>query len=93
MQSISNSNTFMYDVYDVRELKQMLKVLVNTVSDRLEKEKMQAYTVSLQIKYGNFTSISRNKTVSIPVTETGEIYEIVEELFIETMMKQKPLDY
>lgn len=89
VQSISNSNTFMYDVYDVRELKQMLKVLVNTVSDRLEKEKMQAYTVSLQIKYGNFTSISRNKTVSIPVTETGEIYEIVEELFIENYDETK----
>ena len=38
----------MYDVFDIRELKQMLKVLVNTVSSRLDKEK-QAQTVSLQI--------------------------------------------
>jgi len=83
VQSISNSNTFMYDVFDIRELKQMLKVLVNTVSSRLDKEKKQAQTVSLQIKYGNFTSISRNKTMMIPVTESEEIYEIIEELFIE----------
>lgn len=89
--SISNSQTFDNDEYDLTKVKSVLKILVNSVSYRLEKHRYKAYTFTLQIKYGNYRSISKCRTLNNPINNSKEMYLLLEDLFDEVYEDGLPI--
>lgn len=81
--SISNSYTFDIDQNDELYIKNTLRIISNTVSNRLQKKELKAQTIGIQIKYSNFKQINRSKGLEIPVNEEIDVYKIVEDLFEE----------
>ena len=81
VSSISNSHTFDNDEYDTSIVKDTLKVLTNSVAYRLEKRKYAASSVTLQVKYCNFQTITRSKTLEIATADPKEIYEVINDLY------------
>lgn len=81
--SISNSQTFDNDEYDVTNMKSVLKILTNSVSYRLEKHQYKAYTFTLQLKYSNYKAISKCRTLDNPLNSAKEMYLLLEDLFDE----------
>lgn len=80
-QSISNSTTFDADQYDTDKVKKTLKVLTNSVCKRMENSKQKALTFTVQIKYNNFKSYSKSKTIDIAINDNEKVYQIMEDLF------------
>ncbi len=79
--SISNSQTFDNDEYDLTNMKSVLKILTNSVSYRLEKHRYKAYTFTLQIKYSNYKTISKCRTLNNPINNAKEMYTLLEDIF------------
>ena len=80
-QNISNSTTFDADEYDIEKVKLTLKLLTNSVCSRLEKSKLKALTFTVQIKYNNFKTVSRSKTIDLALNDNNKVYSLVEDLF------------
>lgn len=81
VSSISNSQTFEKDLYETNEILMNLKIIVNSVSHRLEKRNLKAYTITMQLKYNNFVVITRSRTLNKPTSNNKEIYNIIQDLF------------
>lgn len=81
--SISNSQTFDVDLFDNLIIMDNLKILVNTVANRLVKQEVAAKTFSIQIRYNNFKNITRSKTIDDPTNDNLTIFNILKELFDE----------
>lgn len=79
--SISNSFTFDNDEYQIATMKDGIKYLVNTLSTRLERKELKAYTFTLQIKYNTFKSITRSRSLDHPTYDSKEIYNVMLDLF------------
>jgi len=81
--SISNSHTFDRNIYEERILKDTLKILVNTVANRLQKKNLKANTIGLQLKYANFRQINRSQSLETPTNDESDIYKITEAILDE----------
>ena len=81
--SISNSHTFDLNIYEEKILKDTLKILVNTVANRLQKKNLKAYTIGLQLKYANFRQINRSQSLETPTNDESDIYKITEAILDE----------
>lgn len=79
--SVGNSQTFEFDEYLVNNMLLTIKLLTNSVSNRLEKSYKKAHTFTLQIKYNNFKVVSRSKTISHATNDAYEMYQIFKDLF------------
>lgn len=89
--SISNSQTFEFDEYQKENMLLMIKVLTNSVANRLESHDYKAYTLSLQIKYNNFKLINRSRTLEKATRDSHKMYEIFKELFEEYYDENYPV--
>ncbi|MGM9899474.1 MAG: DNA polymerase IV, partial [Bacilli bacterium] len=81
VSSISNSQTLDHDEYDTSKLLMYIKILTNSIANRLEKNNLKAYTFTLQIKYANFKQYSKSITLQEPLNDNYAIYHIMHNLF------------
>ncbi|MBQ8292851.1 MAG: DNA polymerase IV [Bacilli bacterium] len=89
--SISNSQTFDNDEFDISNIKSVLKILTNSVSYRLEKHQYKAYTFTLQLKYGNLKSISKCRSLNNPINNSKEMYLLLEDIFDDVYDEGLPI--
>jgi DNA polymerase-4 len=87
-KSISRSTTLSFDTRDVEYLKTILLKLSEEVGYDARKQECKGKTVSIIIKYSDFTSITRQKSVK-PTYLTKDIYEIGVQLLEENMGRGK----
>ena len=81
VSSISNSQTFDHDEYDVTKMKLLMKLLTNTICNRLEKHSLKAYNFTLQLKYNNFKVTSKSTTLKNPTSDSRKVYKLFEDIF------------
>lgn len=81
--SVSNSYTFDFDELDLKVVYDTYKIMSNSVAYRLEKDNLLAHTIGIQIKYNDFSSISRSKGLHTPTNDNYLIFDIAKELFDE----------
>ncbi len=74
-KSESAENTFRQDTADREELKRWLMHQAERVGARLRRHQYKGRTVTLKIKFKDFTSITRNKTLPEPTNSTRLIFE------------------
>lgn len=68
--SLSNERTFFADVGDRRTAEDTVRALVERVTWRLRRRGGRARTVTLKLRYADFTTLSRGRTV--PITNAEE---------------------
>jgi DNA polymerase-4 len=78
--SISNERTFREDVSDPACLQSMLCSLCERVCWRARKRGVKARTVTLKLRYADFQTLQRSRTI-IPTCSELELYPIVRALF------------
>jgi DNA polymerase IV len=77
---ISNERTFREDVRDPACIDAMLCSLCERVCWRARKRGIKARTVTLELRYADFQTLSRSRTVS-PTNSELELYPVVRDLF------------
>ena len=79
-QSIGNSRTFS-DTNDEEELKKHLSNITKLVSDRLSRHGYIGKTITVQIRYKDFKTITRSKTLNKYIDLYEDLYFYANELF------------
>ncbi len=79
-QSISAENTFDRDTRDPKLLDQFIADMSAGVARDLRREGFLARTIVLKLRYGDFTTITRQTTLRAPTTRADEIAQCAREL-------------
>jgi DNA polymerase-4 len=80
-KSISHETTFPADIRDIDVLRAWLLELTEQVSRRLRNNNIRGRTVQLKVRYGNFDTITRSKSLTEPTNVTDQLWAVVSELF------------
>jgi len=91
VKSISSENTFLRDTADRRELRACLREQAEEISATLKRKQFGAQTVQVKVRYGDFTTLTRQITVEEPVTEAGDIYRLGCFLLAKEKLVYRPL--
>lgn len=79
-KSVGAENTFLEDIDDPAILLLELEAVVKDVARRLERSGFEGRTVTLKLRYADFTTLSRSKTYVSVVSGFDLLFEIGEEL-------------
>ncbi|OLA04808.1 MAG: hypothetical protein BHW12_08635 [Coprobacillus sp. 28_7] len=71
----------MEDIANVDVLYSTLKVICNSIAYRLQKDKQLALNIGVQIRYSNFETINRSKTLINETNDEYELYRRCKEVF------------
>lgn len=79
-KSVSREGTYARDIDDVSVLRASLRGYAESVGTELRRLGRRALCVSLKLRYGDFTTISRSRTLMRPTYADGELYRTATEL-------------
>jgi len=88
--SISNERTFRQDVCEPRILEARLCSLCERVCWRARKRGVKARTVTLKLRYADFQTISRSRTIA-PTCSELELFPVVKELLEKGHTRTLPI--
>jgi len=80
-KSISAAETFPQDLDDPHQILTEFLRLTERASARLRDKELFAKTISIKVRFADFSTINRSKTLSLPLEGTHEIYEVVKGLY------------
>ena len=91
VKSIGHEQTFMKDILNRDQAKKEILSLANKVAHRMRREEVRGSTVSLKVKYSNFTQITRAETLPEPTDDSMEIYSTSCRLLKKTAVGKRPV--
>ncbi|HLX81759.1 MAG TPA: DNA polymerase IV [Burkholderiales bacterium] len=71
-KSISAETTYAVDLEKLDDMKAELEALANKVARSLQKKNLLARTVTIKLRYADFTTVTRNHTGAAPTRDPGE---------------------
>jgi DNA polymerase-4 len=80
-KSISREGTFNEDTASERRLLAVLRAYSESIASQLRKNGLRGRTVSLKLRYGDFSTISRSSTLKRPANSNDAIYDAAKSLF------------
>ena len=75
-RSVGHEETFGSDLRSEEEVAQRLLPLVEDTARRLRRQGVQAGTVTLKIRLGDFTTLSRSQTLDAPSDRTDDLWSV-----------------
>lgn len=91
IKSISHEETFIDNLSDKEKLLAYLFKMSEKVSFRLHSNSLKANTVFIKVRYADFSTYSRQKSIKIAVNSTEEIYQNAKKLLEDNDLLNKPL--
>jgi DNA polymerase-4 len=83
-KSIGHEDTFEFDLLDPEEIRRALLSLSERVASRLRRKELQGSRVTLKVKYTDFTTITKSKTLNIGISNGSVIFQQATELMEKT---------
>jgi DNA polymerase IV len=83
-KSIGSETTLPYDTDDKDEIKAILTHLAEQIEHSLKKKKTNGYTLTLKVRYRNFTTITRARTIRTPISSKEDILSLLPGLLSAT---------
>ncbi len=80
-KSISAAETFSHDLDNPEDILREYLRLTEKAAARLRDRELFTKTISIKVRFSDFTTISRSKTLPQPIDSTQEIYEVVRSLY------------
>ena len=76
LKSISSENTFSVDTADRPTLRAVLREQAEEISGKLQRHGIAAQTVQVKVRYGDFTTLTRQFSVDDPVAGARDLYRL-----------------
>ncbi len=90
-KSLGNETTFENNVVDKALIWSTLKNIAEKLEGYLEGKSLVARTITLKLRYSDFTLITRSHTRSRPYSTATEICDVLPELLKKTEVGQRPI--
>ena len=87
--SIGNETTLEQPVKEISQMEKILWELVEEVGGRLRREELYARCVTVKIRYSDFHTITRSRTLAAPTCFDREIFETVSTLLRQNIARGK----
>ena len=81
-KSISAAETFDSDTEDQEIVLRELLRLTEKATYRMREKDFSARTISIKVRFADFKTITRSKTVPLAISATHEVFEVVRNLFL-----------
>ncbi|MEM1059425.1 MAG: DNA polymerase IV [Verrucomicrobiota bacterium] len=91
VKSISSEETFDQDTQDRGVLRATLRAAAEEIAAKLERRRLAAKTVQVKVRYGDFTTLTRQQSVAAPVSGAAEIYRLGCHLLAREHLVHRPL--
>lgn len=80
-KSVGSDETFAYDIDDPREIHRRILRVADRTAARARSQRMLGRTVTLRVRFSDFTTITRSKTLRDPTDVSRDIYATARRLF------------
>lgn len=90
-KSIGAERSFFKDLRQTEEMETALDKVAEEVHQRLLKNKRNGYTLTLKVKYDNYDTITRSRTLETPIKEKSEISQMAKGLLHTHLEKARPV--
>ncbi len=91
IRSISSENTFGRDTDDRAVLRECLREQAADIAGRMDRRRLSAQTVQVKVRYGDFTTLTRQISVEEPVDQARDIYRLGCWLLAQHQLVHRPL--
>jgi DNA polymerase IV len=81
MQRKASAETFARDLDNPEEILREYLRLCERATSRLRDKGLFAKTISIKVRFGDFSTINRSKTLPLPIDGTHDVYEVVKGLY------------
>jgi DNA polymerase-4 len=88
-KSVSSERTFFHDIDDDQELERRLLELAGSVAGTVRRKGLQARTVTVKLRDGDFTTRQHSRTVPAGVQSDATVFEIARQLLRELRDKRR----
>ena len=76
VKSISSENTFLRDTEDRPTLRACLREQAAEIAGKLARRRLAARTVQVKVRYGDFSTLTRQISLEEPLSDAREIYRL-----------------
>src|SRR5690606_17399858 len=90
-KSIGHETTFETDRTDAAELHRVLLQLSDGVGQRLRRAGVLGRTIAIKLRFSDFTTITRSRTLAEPTDVSRRIYEAARELYDQANSSARPV--
>lgn len=90
-KSVGHERTFERDLADSREIEREFLRLSDAVGARLRRAGLQARTVAIKLRFGDFSTVSRSRTLAEPTDLGRRLYEEARALYAASGERGRPL--
>jgi DNA polymerase IV len=90
-KSISQEWTFSQDVNDPAVLSNQLQKMCASLARSLQKKNLITHTVTVKLRWADFTTITRQKSFSVGIDNEKEIFELAGALWLENWREKKSI--
>ncbi|MGQ9617350.1 MAG: DNA polymerase IV [Candidatus Aminicenantia bacterium] len=88
-KSISRETTFPEDIWEDELILAHFSYLSDRLSETLRSSNLSAYTIEIKVRFSDFSTFTRRKSLSIPTNDMFEIYKISRQLFLQNFSSRK----
>jgi DNA polymerase-4 len=90
-KSLSTENTYRVDLHAVTEMEREVKRMGEEVAAALARGRFAACTITLKVRYADFTTVTRSRTLSYPVADAASIVTCAKDLLSRTEAGKRPV--
>jgi nucleotidyltransferase/DNA polymerase involved in DNA repair len=90
-KSVSRETTFARDTRDPRRIDQTLRRLSASVADNLRRIEQAGTTIKLKLRWPDFTTLSRQATLTEPTDKEAKIYNVSRSLLDKAWGGRRPI--
>jgi DNA polymerase-4 len=90
-KSLGTENTYAQDLTDFAEMEAEVERMAQEVANSLERSGLSGCTVTLKVRYEDFTTVTRSRTFAMPVGEAADIAACARDLLHRTEAPSRPV--
>ena len=90
-KSLGTENTYAEDLTDFAEMEEEVERLAQSLAQSLARSGLAGCTVTLKLRYSDFTTLTRSRTFAVPVYDGATIAGCVKDLLRRTEAPTRPV--
>jgi DNA polymerase-4 len=90
-KSLGTENTYAEDLADLKEMEEEVCRMAAEVADSLSRRGFAASTVTVKVRYADFTTVTRSRSFTLPVHQAADIAASARDLLRRTEAPNRPV--
>jgi DNA polymerase-4 len=90
-KSLSDETTYPEDLVDLEQIRAEIERIARRTAEGLEKRKLRARTVTIKVRYADFSTVTRSHTAAAPTCDAAEIAARALALLARTDAARRPV--